>query len=90
MYVELKTDNGELSRQQIRQCNRLAELGHDVRVIWGIAGVAAFLDMYDDTQHRLNRMMETYKLSYKQVGEAEVKSRCFIDSKKIGGEDSDI
>lgn len=86
IFVELKADGGELSLQQVRQCNRIADLGMDVRVIWGMAGVAAFLSIYDETTHRLNRMMETYKLSYKQVGEAEIKSRCFIDSKKIGGD----
>lgn len=78
VFVELKTDRGQLSPQQIRQCQRLAAMGHDVRVVWGMSGVAAFLEIYDETPHRLKTLMRNYDLTYKDVGEAEVKMRCFL------------
>ena len=43
VFVELKTDTGRLTALQKVQIDRLRELGQDVRVLRGAAGVKALL-----------------------------------------------
>ncbi|MDD7176608.1 MAG: VRR-NUC domain-containing protein [Lachnospiraceae bacterium] len=42
IFVELKTDTGQLTRLQKVQIGRLRNLGQDVRVVKGLSGVAEF------------------------------------------------
>ena len=42
IFVELKTDTGQLTRLQKIQIDRLRRLGQDVRVVKGLSGVAEF------------------------------------------------
>lgn len=42
IFVELKTDTGQLTRLQRIQIDRLRRLGQDVRVVKGLSGVAEF------------------------------------------------
>ena len=44
VFVELKTDAGRLTALQKVQIDRLREIGQDVRVLRGAAGVKAFLE----------------------------------------------
>lgn len=43
IFVELKTETGRLSPMQKRQIEALRALGHDVRVLYGVEDVDAFL-----------------------------------------------
>ena len=43
-FVELKTEDGRLSRAQAWQIHRLQELGADVAVVRGAEGVARYLE----------------------------------------------
>lgn len=44
VFVELKAEDGRLSRMQVYQNAQLRGLGADVRVVKGAAGVEEFLD----------------------------------------------
>ena len=44
VFVELKAEDGRLSRMQVYQIAQLRGLGADVRVVKGAAGVEEFLD----------------------------------------------
>ncbi len=56
VFVELKTDRGRLTSLQRVQCKRLRELGQDVRVVYGAAGLSRFFrDMgYGETSKALD------------------------------------
>lgn len=43
IYVELKTETGQLTKMQKLQIEQIREKGADVRVLYGIDGVKAFL-----------------------------------------------
>ncbi len=42
VFVELKTGRGRLTKLQETQLKRLARLGQEVKVVYGLAGVAKF------------------------------------------------
>lgn len=42
VFVELKSETGDLTRLQKVQIGRLQDLGQDVRVLWGISGLSQF------------------------------------------------
>lgn len=42
VFVELKTSRGRLTKLQETQLKRLAGLGQEVKVVYGLAGVAKF------------------------------------------------
>lgn len=57
LFVELKTSKGRLSRLQEVQCRRLAGLGQEVKVVYGIKGVAGFFLQagYQDIAEKIAR-----------------------------------
>lgn len=57
VFVELKTNKGRLSKLQEVQCRRLAGLGQEVKVVYGIKGVAGFFLQagYQDIAEKIAR-----------------------------------
>ena len=51
VFVELKTEKGQLSALQKAQIKRLREMGQDVKILYGESQVRDFLE---DCEHRLS------------------------------------
>lgn len=53
VFTELKTETGRLTALQEVQCRKLAELGQDVRTVYGIRGVRDFFESLGYTEAAL-------------------------------------
>lgn len=49
VFVELKTDNGKLTKLQEAQIKKISNLGADARVLRGIEGVKEFINEIQST-----------------------------------------
>jgi hypothetical protein len=47
MFLEMKTDDGEVSELQSSMHDKMLSIGMDVRVVIGLKGVAAFIAFID-------------------------------------------
>ncbi len=60
VFVELKSADGRLTALQKNQLSRLSELGQDVHVVQGLAGLKDFFEIYfmDDAADRVAERMK--------------------------------